>query len=123
MVDVAATLRELAAPGFAVDGTVARDPDGNAVELTDERRKGLAAVLAALRRSAGPDAQPTDDPIVVYDTMREAANRIGALLISRGELAAMREMQDEVEAVPVDDVAAQLAMTAELVRRRVAEQD
>ena len=80
-------------------------------------------VACPLRRSAGPDAQPTDDPIVVYDTMREAANRIGALLISRGELAAMREMQDEVEAVPVDDVAAQLAMTAELVRRRVAEQD
>ena len=56
--------------------------------------------------------------MVVYDIMREAASRLGALLISRGELRTMREMQDEVEAVSWNDVAAQQAMTAELNRRR-----
>ena len=100
VVDVAATLRELAAAGFAVTGTVARDPDGNAVELTSSA-----------------------DPVGVYDALRDAATHLGAVLVARGELRAMRAMQDEVEAVPVDDVAAQLAMIEELARRRVAEKD
>ena len=93
--DVAATLRELAAAGFAVDESVARDPDGNAVELTSSA-----------------------DPVGVYDALRDAATHLGAVLVARGELRAMRAMQDEAEAVPVDDVAAQLAMIEELARRR-----
>lgn len=65
------------------------------------------------------------DPIVTYDLMWEAANRLGAVYaeqVAEGGLKdpaviAMREIHAEVEAIPARDPVAQRAKTEDLGRR------
>lgn len=90
----------------------------------------LAGVLAAFRAAlaqlgVAPGAPVADDPVVVYDIMRETANQLGGLYARRvtvgglddPAIAALRELDAEVAAVDPEDVAAQRAMTAELWAR------
>ena len=73
-----------------------------------------------------PDQPPPEDPVVVYDNMREAATRLAAVYARRitaggpddPDLAEMRAIKAAVEAVDPHDPAAQKTMTADLVRRR-----
>ncbi|MET9326773.1 hypothetical protein [Tsukamurella sp. NPDC003166] len=67
---------------------------------------------------------PPDDPVVVYDVMREAANRLIAEFAARGRDAPgkwidrARDVRRRVRAVSVEDLASQKALTAELHRER-----
>ena len=66
-----------------------------------------------------------DDPVVVYDVMREAANRVVALLSERVTVGGagdpmiqkMHEVDDVVAAVPTHDVSAQRAATVRFRRQ------
>lgn len=69
-----------------------------------------------------------DDPLgiertAVYDILREAANRLGGMRLhlaitpaERRAIAAMRAVDDEINAIDLDDLAAQKALTEELAR-------
>ena len=62
------------------------------------------------------------DPVAVYDAMREAADRVTALLATRvatggsddPTVRAMRRMADAIATVPTDDLRAQRVMTERL---------
>lgn len=89
----------------------------------DDIRAEFRAAVDAL--GIAHDVPVPDDPVSVYDNMREAANRLGGMRLhlsaTRAErdaaIAVMRAEDDEVNAVPPHDMAAQKAMTAELDRR------
>lgn len=102
----------------------------NVTEADDHRRRSLNAVLEEFYTTLDElgidrDAAVPDDPVSVYDNMREAATRLGGMRLhlstTRAErdaaIAVMRAEDDEVNAVPPHDMAAQKAMTAELDRR------
>ncbi|MGW8431617.1 hypothetical protein ACWGJ9_11040 [Curtobacterium citreum] len=65
------------------------------------------------------------DPVVVYDIMREAGNRLIAAILENVTHGGMddpairevRAVRAELRAVPLDDLAAQTAKTEELVER------
>ena len=84
--------------------------------LADADYRTLAADVA---RSAAP---VPDDPVVVYDTMRETATRLTATLRDRhGATAArpeIRAVRDRVAAVDPADLEAQKALTRELHEER-----
>lgn len=94
------------------------------------RKRSLNAVLAELHTAMdelGIDRnEPVpDDPVSVYDNMREAANRLGGMRLHLAAtdaerdaaVAAMRADDAEVDAVDAYDMPAQKVMTAELDRR------
>ena len=66
-----------------------------------------------------------EDPVVVYDIMREAANRLAALCVRQvtvggaedPAIIAVRAINDQVLAVDVNDLQAQLDLTAEFDKR------
>lgn len=72
-----------------------------------------------------PTSTMVDDPVVVYDVMWEAANRLGAVYaqqvtsggVNDPAIAKMRALDAEVEAVDPDDLDAQKAKTVDLRRR------
>ncbi len=55
-----------------------------------------------------------EDPVVVYDVMRETTNRLAHALRKSGRAHEALEIRQEVRKV---DVAAQIAMTETLARR------
>lgn len=67
----------------------------------------------------------TEDPVVVYDVMREAGNRlIAAILENTADgglndpaIQAVRDVRAELRAVPVNDIQAQHDKTNDLVMR------
>lgn len=71
------------------------------------------------------DTHPVEDPVVVYDTMREAATRLiagwrGRLTVGGLEDPAMQEMRlilAQAEAVDAHDIAAQKAAAADFNAR------
>ena len=73
------------------------------------------------------NAPPAQDPVVVYDLMREAANRLIGVYAQRGTVGGLNDpavqaiiaVLDEVEAVDPRDVGAQRAAT-EVFRARYA---
>ena len=86
----------------------------------------LAAFRAALDRlGVAPGTTVPDDPVAVYDVLREAANRLGGLYVQRvgagglddPAIVALRALDAEVAAVDPADIAAQKELTAELRRR------
>nr|WP_152665904.1 hypothetical protein [Mycobacterium sp. UM_NZ2] len=91
----------------------------------------LAEALAEISEGVDLDAPVPDDPVAVYDTMREAANRLTAVFaeqvtiggIADPAIVAIRALRAEVAAVAWNDLAAQKAMTAELVRRYAGERE
>ena len=66
-----------------------------------------------------------EDPVVVYDNMRESANRLAALYIRQVTVGGtedpaileVRAINDKVLAVDVNDLQAQLDLTAEFNKR------
>lgn len=80
--------------------------------------------VALARLGVAPGAPVPDDPVVVYDTMRDAATTLGAVYAQRigvgglddPAVVAMRALDAEVAAVDPGDVTAQKAMTVELRR-------
>ena len=66
-----------------------------------------------------------EDPVVVYDIMREAANRLAAPCVRQvtvggaedPAIIAVRAINDQVLAVDVNDLQAQLDLTAEFDKR------
>lgn len=66
-----------------------------------------------------------EDPVVVYDIMRESANRLAALYIRQVTVGGtedpaileVRAINDKVLAVDVNDLQAQLDLTAEFNKR------
>lgn len=66
------------------------------------------------------------DPVVIYDVMHEAANRLISLYIRQidaggiGDPAVqmIRSIRQEVHDVPVEDLAQQVALTESFARRR-----
>jgi excisionase family DNA binding protein len=100
------------------------------IEVDNYRRRSLNAILEEFYTTMDElgiprDAPVPDDPVSVYDNMREAANRLGGMRLhlstTRAErdaaIAVMRAEDDEVNAVPPYDMEAQKSMTAELDRR------
>ncbi len=65
-------------------------------------------------------ASADENPVVIYDVMREAATRLRGALVARGEIEAARAVHDKVRAVDPRDMAAQRAKTAELHERFLA---
>ena len=71
------------------------------------------------------------NPVVVYDTMREAANRLISKHIARGrrtgdraaEAPAIRGIWDQADAVDIHDLDAQRALRDEFEHRRAAFDD
>jgi len=71
------------------------------------------------------DAFLDDDPIVVYDTMREAANRLVARYVARGkrtgdtapEIVAIRAIRAQVRAVGTRNLAGIEALRVEFEHR------
>jgi hypothetical protein len=66
------------------------------------------------------------DPVVIYDIMREAANRLISLYVKQiGEggvedpaVQMIRSIRQEAENVPTEDIAQQVALTESFVNRR-----
>jgi hypothetical protein len=99
--------------------------------LTEVERQAVVAELraTAVALGADPDGPVPDDPDAIYDIydiLRESANRLGALYaqqITKGgtddpAIIAMRAVDAEIRAIPLDDLDAQKALTRELKRRR-----
>ena len=71
------------------------------------------------------------NPVVVYDTMREAANRLISKHVVRGrrtgdwaaEAPIIRSIWDQADAVDVHDLDAQRALRAEFEHRRATFDD
>ncbi|MBX3196290.1 MAG: hypothetical protein KF727_14480 [Microbacteriaceae bacterium] len=66
-----------------------------------------------------------EDPVTVYDVMREARTRLAAAYSAReGDdglvVEFVRALNGEVEAVAFDDIDAQRALAADFDRRRAA---
>lgn len=69
---------------------------------------------------------PSNDPVVVYDSMRESANHLIATHLKQVEnggledpaIQAVRAIKSELKAVPLDDMKAQQAKTFELTARQ-----
>lgn len=72
--------------------------------------------------------EPTaeDDPVIVYDTMRECANRLRARIIARASAAgedptdALIAVERRIGAVDIDDLDAQRALYNEFKQEREA---
>jgi hypothetical protein len=66
------------------------------------------------------------DPVVVYDVMREAANRLISLYIRQinaggiedPAVQMIRSIRQEVHNVSIEDIAQQVALTESFVHRR-----
>lgn len=66
-----------------------------------------------------------EDPVVVYDVLREAANRLSALYVRQVTVGGaqdpailrVRAVRDQVRAVDVDDLCAQVELIREFDRR------
>lgn len=99
-------------------------------EVDNYRKRSMSTTLEEFHTTRDElgidrDAPVPDDPVSVYDNMREAANRLGGMRLhlstTRAErdaaIAVMRAEDAEVNAVPSDDMTAQKALTAELDRR------
>jgi hypothetical protein len=95
----------------------------------DDMARVLAVFRVALDRLGVASGAPVpDDPVAVYDIMRDAATDLGSLYAGRvgvgglddPAVAALRALDAEVMAVAPDDLAAQKAMTVELRRRYAA---
>jgi hypothetical protein len=74
-------------------------------------------------RSVMPQIQ---DPVVIYDIMWEAANRLTSLYVRQiGEggiedpaIQMIRSIRQEAEDVPTEDIAQQIVLTESFVNRR-----
>lgn len=92
------------------------------------RKQLLDAAVARLTDGVDLTTPVPDDPVVVYDILHEAATRLGGLRLHLATtdterdqaIADMRADDAEINAVAMDDLEAQKALTAELDRRYAA---
>lgn len=67
-----------------------------------------------------------EDPVVIYDIMREAANRLISLYVGQIDeggiedpaVQMIRSIRQEVHDVPTEDLAQQVTLTESFVKRR-----
>lgn len=62
----------------------------------------------------------SDNPVVVFDVLREAVNRLIGGLNARGDVGAYNWVHDEVDAVDLHDLDAQCTLTRQLAARYAA---